>query len=40
MSRYAGEECGDCGEPLDDHDRERVRQDDGQYVFRWVCPDE
>lgn len=37
-SRYADEPCPYCGEPMDEHERERVRQDDGQYVFRQECP--
>ena len=36
--------CRHCGNPLADHDRERVTPDDGRgpdgaYHYRYVCPD-
>lgn len=36
--RYADEPCAFCGEPMDDHERVRIEQEDGQNAFRQECP--
>ncbi|GAA0648682.1 hypothetical protein [Salarchaeum japonicum] len=37
--RLADEPCDDCGRPAYEHERQRTRQEDGQYVFRYICPE-
>lgn len=39
-SRIADSPCEDCGRPEYEHRRERVRLEDGQYIYQRVCPDD